>query len=199
MRRKSPIFGLLLLGSVLTLIWLGFKTWNRRFEAVHLQRHKLIESDELASWGSKVTIQSALACRSDKVWELVQTTGLLIHVAWPLMVFRPVRGQPLPAIWSMGDTIEVNLFAFGLIPLGEHKIVIALIDPERMEIQSRERGLLAQTWNHRITIQPISDDRCLYTDEIELYSGKLTPVISVFASLFYRYRQSRWQRLARGL
>ncbi len=41
----------------------------------------------------------------------------------------------------------------------------------------------------------IEQNKLLYTDEIEIKAGMLTPAIWIFARLFYRHRQKRWKML----
>ena len=55
-----------------------------------------------------------------------------------------------------------------------------------------------RNWNHLIRIEP-EGAGSRYTDEIEIGAGPLTPLISLYAKLFYRYRQRRWRKLARTL
>jgi hypothetical protein len=54
-------------------------------------------------------------------------------------------------------------------------------------------------WCHRITVEPAGAARCRYTDEVEIGAGRLTGLVRALASGFFRWRQHRWQRLARVL
>ena len=64
---------------------------------------------------------------------------------------------------------------------------------------TNERGGPVRMWNHRIKVEPLSERRCLYTDELELRAGVLTAFVWLIAHLFYRYRQMRWRNLAQVL
>ena len=142
--------------------------------------------------------ESLLNCSADKAWEAVTTSHLLAFVARPILTFRGVAG-PLPDRWQRGSQTELRLYLFGFLCIGRHRLAIARVDPASREICSEESGWLARQWNHRIAIQPVSDQSCRYSDELEISSGLLTLPITLFAKWFYRHRQKRWQRLAHDL
>ena len=52
---------------------------------------------------------------------------------------------------------------------------------------------------HTIELSSLDSERSLYRDLVDLDAGALTPVIAVWAHLFYRVRQRRWRELARRL
>ncbi|QIN85355.1 hypothetical protein GBA63_21810 (plasmid) [Rubrobacter tropicus] len=91
------------------------------------------------------------------------------------------------------------MFFFHLIPTPEHHIFVVNVDEEKREALTNEHGGAVRTWNHRIKVEPVSEKRYLYTDEVEIRAGALTPLIWLFAQLYYRYRQMRWRGLARVL
>lgn len=198
--RKTNLFSIAIGFTALGAIglWIIDKRWNRRFVLANMSSTSLKTADETLSLGKKVVVRSILACKPEKAWEQVRTSGLLLHVCWPLLKLLPDR-YGMPAIWDQGESARLRLYLFGLIPLGEHKVHIERVDFEHFEIQSREHGRMAQVWDHRITLEPYGLESTMYTDEVVIYAGELTSVVAWFARFFYRYRQTRWQRLARGL
>lgn len=56
----------------------------------------------------------------------------------------------------------------------------------------RGYSALIRKWHHTITIEPLSKGECRYNDEVEVEAGLITPVIWIFAHIFYRHRQKRW-------
>ncbi len=84
-----------------------------------------------------------------------------------------------------------------MIPLGRHSIFCERIDPELREIQTREREPLVRRWDHLVRVRPEGDGHTRYSDEIEIEAGLLTPIVWLFAEVFYRHRQRRWKRLIR--
>jgi hypothetical protein len=107
--------------------------------------------------------------------------------------------EELPAHFAQGETYRMRLLFFGVVPAWRHEIHIARLDEGGREIQTAERGGPVKEWNHRITVDERGPYQSRYTDEIEIGAGLMTPFVWAYAQLFYRYRQMRWRRLARGL
>jgi len=73
------------------------------------------------------------------------------------------------------------------------------IDQEKREIQTREYDAMIRRWDHRLHFEPAGDNKCRYTDDIEIQAGVLTPLVWLWAEWFYRHRQKRWRRVAQRL
>lgn len=152
----------------------------------------------------KVVVRTVLNAPAARVWDEVRTTRLLEHVAAPLVRFDPVSPPAFPETWQEGRYLVRNRL-FGVIGFGQQWIGISYpTDPstpagERFVIRDDGQGDLARTWDHHIVVQALPDGRALYTDTVEVRAGVLTPLVWLFASLFYRHRQRRWRDLvARG-
>lgn len=199
MRRKNPL-SFLFLAVAAGSIYLLDRLWQQRFLTVRTQDAMLRHVHGAIFMGRKIRVQSLLDCTPEQAWEQVQTSGLLMHVTWPVLRFVNTDDRHgLPAIWTQGDTWDLNLYLLHFIPLGWHRIHIERIDPEQYMIQSREQGALARTWDHFVSLEPAGENQTLYTDEVVIESGPWTDMVAWLASLFYRYRQERWQRLAARL
>jgi hypothetical protein len=194
--RLSTVFGLTALAAA--GLWLLDRRWNRRFISANVSSTAIKGAADTLSLGRKLTVQSIFTCKPQKAWEQVRTSGLLLHVSWPVLKYKPDR-HGMPAIWDQGESARLRLYLFRMVPLGEHDIHIERVNHEHYEIQSREHGRLAQVWDHYIKIEPHGADETLYTDEVVIYAGAITSIAAWFAKFFYRYRQIRWQKLARGL
>jgi hypothetical protein len=145
-------------------------------------------------------VQSTLPCNADEAWGRVQTLSLLREVCWPLITLRPAAGETtLPDQWQAGATVAMRTRMFGLIPLGTRILHWERIDPAAREMQTREHDPLIRRWDHRIHVEPLGNDACRYTDDVEINAGILTLPVWLFAQWFYRHRQHRWQRVARRL
>ena len=146
------------------------------------------------------TASTLLDCSPARVWQEVQTSKLLVYITRPLLVLQPITPARFPDIWTDGKYLT-RMKLFGLIPFGKHWIVIThpMPDPtpgkQVYKILDDGYGDFISTWRHLITIRETEDRRTHYTDRIEIRAGVLTPVIWLYASLFYRYRQMRWRRL----
>ena len=143
----------------------------------------------------KASISSRMEASIHRMWPELQRTGSLVHVASPILVFRPQAGHQLPAEWQVGNTYALDLHVFHILPLGKHFIHVNKIDHDAHEIFTNEHGSLTKTWNHRILVNSLDDSSIFYTDEIEIEAGFLTPFIWIFAHIFYRHRQRRWKQL----
>lgn len=144
-------------------------------------------------------ISTTIAADEEKMWDELQKTSSLMHVAAPILIFKSRTGRELPAKWETEKRYQLRIYAFGFVPLGIHDIFVKRIDPDRKEIFTHESGLLAKTWNHFIRIEKINENTLRYSDEIEIKAGVLTVFIWLFAHIFYRHRQRRWKALLTGV
>jgi hypothetical protein len=150
----------------------------------------------------RVSVSTILQCSAAAAWREVVKPSTLLRVATPLAVIRALPDAPFPEAWSQG-TYRCRSRLFGLVPTGTRRIVLERVDPARREIQSRESDPLVRRWDHLIRLAPADpadpDGPTLYTDTIDIEAGALTPLVWLFAALFYRHRQRRWRSLARTL
>lgn len=142
-----------------------------------------------------ITLSSQLATSAEVAFTQVKRPTLLHYIAYPFIQFVP--STPFPAQWQPGE-YQTQLHLFRLIPLGHQLIRIEL--PNRatdgsFRVRDNGQGHLAHTWDHWITIEPFSANRCRYTDRVTVKAGLLTGFVWLFALGFYAWRQYRWQRL----
>lgn len=140
-------------------------------------------------------ISTQFMCSEAEIWQKIEKPKSLEYVTAPILKFILEGTGGFDETWEINRDYNLKLYLFGLIPLGRHRIRLVKIDKQRNIIESREKGFLTRVWNHTITFHQAGDRKVHYTDEIEIKSGLLTPVIYVFAHLFYRHRQKRWKRL----
>ena len=62
-------------------------------------------------------------------------------------------------------------------------------------IYTHEGNEYVPTWNHRIVLEEISPDQCLYSDIVEIEAGWKTIFVYLWARCFYAHRQRKWIRL----
>lgn len=143
----------------------------------------------------RIRVETIIPAAPDDVWAVLLTPALLRHVAFPLIIFD--AAEPLPGEWSEGD-YQVSMRLFGLVPLGRQRIRIRLLETESWPRHVRDEGSgsLAKVWRHDIFLRPDGNGATAYHDEVEVRAGLLTPVVWLFAHLFYRWRQHRWRALA---
>ncbi|MFP4193639.1 MAG: hypothetical protein ACLFRO_01725 [Desulfobacterales bacterium] len=119
----------------------------------------------------------------------------LQFVASPILSFIPDESGALDGEWIVGKKYHLRLYFLKFIPLGGHTIELAEIDKAANTISSKENGMLARVWNHDITFHEVYPGKVHYTDKIEISAGLLSPVVWLFAHIFYRHRQQRWKLL----
>lgn len=146
----------------------------------------------------KVHIETTLATSADRAWNALLKTESFAHVTHGFLLGFDNIDQ-WPDAFVEGAEIETRLVLFNLLPLWKHNLRIVRVDPEQRLVVSREGGGPVHTWNHRIEITPLDEQRCRYLDEVDIKAGILTPFVWLFAHTFYRYRQARWRRLAQTL
>lgn len=147
----------------------------------------------------KACIETILDCPPDRVWSEVQTSRLLLEVMYPVLKFKPLPGAAFPERWQHGNTVLGNGYAFSFIPLGVHTLKFESIDAARRRISTRESNYFVRKWDHVISVNRAPGGRTHYSDEIEIDAGLLTPIVWLYANIFYRHRQRRWRRIARRL
>ena len=148
----------------------------------------------------KVDLATTIALSPDQVWEAVQTPALLRHIAWPVISFALPAKADWPAQFVDGEPVAARLWLIGFIPLGQQWIVPSLHQPSESAWPQRLRdnghSRLIRRWDHWISVEPDDEGGTRYRDTVEIAAGVLTPLIGLFAHLFYRHRQRRWRGLA---
>ncbi len=122
-------------------------------------------------------------------------SGLLQHVARPVLHFRPIEPDTFPEEWTEGR-YKASLWLLGVLPVGWQAIKI---EPQPMRgdvwsIRDNGHGAMIRTWDHMIEIKP-EGDGTRYADRVTIDAGVLTFFVVVFARFFYAHRQRRWRRL----
>ena len=145
----------------------------------------------------KISVSTELDAPADRVWAQLKKPETLAYVTRGVLGFRPL-GE-IPDEFEEGWVVRVRLFFFHVVPAWKHEIRIVRLDDGARELYTNERGGPVRKWNHLLRVEPLSESRSRYTDEIETSAGPLTATVWLYAQLFYRYRQLRWRRLARSL
>jgi len=141
---------------------------------------------------------SMLLCDYETFVSRVLTSASLHYIAKPLLSFNPTDPKEFPQKWVNGE-YSVQIKLFGVIPLGNQMIRIELIEKGKdQEYIIRDNGSskLIPKWDHWIFISKTNDPNIIrYLDRVEIKAGLMTPIIWLFAHIFYRWRQYRWKKL----
>jgi hypothetical protein len=147
----------------------------------------------------RVDVATQLDCSAAAAWEAVQTSALLLRVAWPLAKIVPVGDAVFPERWSEGLTVRCRSLLFGFIPTGVRVLDFETIDHANHVIQTRESDPLVRRWDHLMSIKSLGERRSSYRDVIDIDAGRLTFLVWAWATWFYRHRQLRWRTIAKSL
>lgn len=144
----------------------------------------------------KVQLKSILTCNYEMAVININSSALLHHVAYPLVTFSPDE-RTFPERWSEG-TYWSKIYLFGFLPFGKQAIVISF--PKSPEFCLRDNGysFFVKRWDHFIYVKKISESQVSYEDEVEIRAGVLTPIVWLFALMFYSHRQGRLRKLAQN-
>lgn len=145
--------------------------------------------------GIRIRVQSYLPASRAAIWAQLTTVASLRFICRPWVFFSYLGKGPLGNDWKTGDVFPFFLWLYGILPGGRHTIRLEKIDAAAYAIQSRESGAVVSVWDHLITLQEVAPNQTLYTDEVDLYAGALTPLVAWWSIRFYTHRQRRWQVL----
>ncbi len=138
-----------------------------------------------------VRVATQLNCTENALWEKICKLESLQFIAAPILTFIPISPDALNSEWQVGRDYRFKLYLLKYIPLGLHAIELVTMDKNQHLIVSHESGQLASVWNHTISFNEITPNLVSYSDAVEIKAGWLSPVVYVFAHVFYRYRQRR--------
>lgn len=142
-------------------------------------------------------VETELPRSAENVWRALLKRDTFLYITRGILGFRGT--ERWPEVFREGMEIRTRLVFFHLVPAWKHTLRVIEVDEEKLTLASEESGGPIQRWNHRIWVESIAQDRCRYTDEIEIKAGLFTVLIWAYAHAFYRYRQSRWRRFAKDL
>lgn len=135
---------------------------------------------------------SIFPASKEKVFGKLQRLELLQQIAKPYATFSPVDERI--TVWEPGKSSAYKLKLIGIIPFGTHTINVLSFDKEA-GIYTHEGNEHVPVWNHRIVLNGLPDNRCVYTDIVEMHAGWKTLFIYLWAKCFYAHRQKRWIKL----
>jgi hypothetical protein len=189
----KPIFALT---TLLILLSLSVKGQNRHPDIETSLARVTVKYKNKSRTARKLTVQSCIPLPADTIWELVQRPSLLQFVARGKATFQ-AEGAGFPEFWKKGQLVRARIRFYGLLPMpGWHSLAIDEINPDKLEISTREYDPLVKVWNHRIFLQSQNAENTTYADEIVIYAGPFTGLVACWARSFYRHRQRRWQKMA---
>ncbi len=163
-----------------------------------IEKVKVIDRKGQLKVGRKITVTSTFENSANKIWDRILSIDTLIEICKPKATFKSCTGE-MPEKWELRKIYPFKLFIYGLIPMGQHEIILEKIDREQNEILSREHNKIVKIWNHLIKMDSTGTEKTTYTDEVEIYAGIFTYITALWSISFYRHRQRKWQQIAKSL
>jgi hypothetical protein len=121
------------------------------------------------------------------------------RIVRPLAVINFLKENQDSEFWKEGFDYELLIKPFGLINIwGVHHIKVVSIDKLKTEIVTIEKNNICKVWNHKLTFKKINVNETEYTDEVTLYAGWLTNILSYFLIYSYKKRHKNWDKLLTG-
>jgi hypothetical protein len=143
------------------------------------------------------TIQTSFDTSAEKAWKILKKKDTFLFITRGFLGF--IGAKNWPEEFYEGLEIDTRFVFFHVLPAWKHYLRVVKVDDHCKELYSNEKGGLIRIWNHLIKIEPETDHRCKYTDQVEIKAGLLTPAVWVYAHIFYRYRHYRWKKLIRKI
>lgn len=144
--------------------------------------------------GMTVHVSTELEVSADYVWERLLQKKTFLYLTRGWLAIENTQAWP-DRLFLQGETIVMKLRMLGLGPLSSHEVNIVRVDESAREIATQEYSRIVDVWNHCMRVEVLPGNRSRYTDRVDISAGLLTPAVWLFASLFYRARQRRWESL----
>lgn len=144
--------------------------------------------------GFRITITSDFDTSIDLFWGRIQNVSSLVEICKPLISFKSYSGD-IPSKWDISKTYQLKLSMYQIFPALKHTICIKSMNNCSYEVVSAEYNKVVTIWNHIIGMKKLSDNKTTYTDVVDIYAGKLTYVVALWAIHFYKHRQKKWRKL----
>ena len=139
------------------------------------------------------TIQTQFQISADAAWKLLLQRNTFLYITKGFLGFTGSKNWPEK--FFEGLFIQTRLIFYHIIPSWKHQLQIVTLDHNIHELLSNENGGPVRSWKHLIRIEPETDLKCRYMDQVDIKAGIFTPFIWGYAHIFYRYRQRRWKKL----
>ena len=148
--------------------------------------------------GLKIRISRILFNTSEKIWEKLINVETLIEICKPMARFKLISKEN-EVKWETSKEYIFKLYIYGFIPFGKHKIFLEKVDKGNKIIQSKECNKIVSIWDHKIIMEQNGENTIEYTDEVDIYAGIITIFVALWAKMFYKHRQRKWEKISKIL
>ena len=146
--------------------------------------------------GKIVSISSCFDCNIHRFFAQELIKQNTISIVKPLANISFLKENQDSEFWKEGFNYELDIKPFGLFNIwGIHHIQVLSINRQKTEIITIEKNNICKVWNHKLTFKELSENETEYTDEVTLYAGWLTGLLSHFLIYSYKKRHQNWNKL----
>ncbi len=121
------------------------------------------------------TIQTYFDTSAAKAWNALKKKDTFLFITRGFLGF--IGSKNWPEEFYEGQEIDTRFVFFHIFPVWKHYLRVVKLDDHRKELYSNEKGGPIKIWNHLIKIEPGTNQRCKYIDQIEIRAGLFTPVV----------------------
>jgi hypothetical protein len=135
-----------------------------------------------------------------KTFNALKSPAMMQRVAWPLVIFKPVKPSIFPEQWQEEFTYRMNMYLLGFLPMGWQELKISSHRDEINKIYILKDvgpGWAVKWWDHQVVLKPISENITSYDEILELKTGLLGPIIWIGMNLLFKWRKYRWLKLTK--
>ena len=141
--------------------------------------------------GKRTSITRDYAVSAQTLWDDLLNPDSLAESMKGAVTYVGLPTEPV----EQGQSFTVKLKRWGWLPMGKWTMKVVERDDANFVLRSEEFGNVVTLYQHRLSIEPISDTQCRYTDEIEIDAGLFTSM--VFPTFVAMYEQRHAMRKAR--
>jgi len=119
-------------------------------------------------------------------------SGHLCEVAKGMITYD--NQENFPEKWQLGEQINLLPRLKG-ISQGNHFVTFTCINEDAGILITSEHGGHIKSWKHVMTVKELPNGHCEYRDHVTIKAGWRTPMIWLFAQVFYRHRHRQWKKM----
>ncbi len=131
----------------------------------------------------KLTFENSYPVSADRLFALVSDLDTLEAVSKPWVQFHHLPSGQV----HTGQKLDVALSLFGLLPVRPYRMHVVSCDTVTRRLRSEEDGMGVHKLTHEVEVNEDGEASVLI-DRVDIDAGWLTPIVTVYAWIIYRWR-----------
>ena len=123
--------------------------------------------------GQQTRIERTYNVSAETLWQDLLDPIALAESMKGALTYDGLPTEPV----EQGQEFTVKLKRWGWFPMGSWTMKVVERNDENFVLRSEEHGGPVKLYRHRLSIQRTGPETCLYTDEIDVDAGILTPLV----------------------